>query len=77
MAGRAWSFGPIEQRVTLSGPRDLSRWTLVDYMGGIMDTLDGSSGRTFTYLPIVFEDDCQVVGSHFNWVDAPETNTKS
>jgi len=26
----------------------------------IGDTLDGSSGDQFTYLPIVFEDDCQV-----------------
>jgi hypothetical protein len=25
-----------------------------------MDTLDGSSGVHFTYLPIVNEDDCQV-----------------
>jgi hypothetical protein len=25
-----------------------------------MDTLDGSHGPTFTYLPIVYEDDCQV-----------------
>ena len=34
--------------------------TLNDYMGGIMDTLDGSHGRVFTCLPVVYEDDCQV-----------------
>ena len=33
---------------------------LVDYEGGVMDTLDGSHGVHFTYLPIVYEDDCQV-----------------
>jgi hypothetical protein len=72
MAGRAWVFGPVELRVTIFGRRELTRWSIIDYMGGISDTLDGSSGQTFTYLPIVFEDDCQVCRSQFNWVDAPE-----
>lgn len=60
MAGRAWYFGPVELCLTVFRPCSLDRWSLVDYLGGIMDTLDGSSGPTFTYLPIVFEDDCQV-----------------
>ena len=34
--------------------------SLIDYIAGIMDTLDGSHGCEFTYLPIFFEDDCQV-----------------
>jgi len=34
--------------------------SLIDYVGGIMDTLDGSHGIKFTYLPVVYEDDCQV-----------------
>jgi len=34
---------------------------LCDYGAGILDTLDGSHGFCFTYLPIVFQDDCQVV----------------
>jgi len=38
---------------------------LVDYVGGIEDTLDGSHGFTFTYLPIVFQDDCQVCRIEF------------
>lgn len=35
--------------------------TLADYIGGVVaDTLGGSHGRTFTYLRVIFEDDCQV-----------------
>jgi len=34
---------------------------LLDYVAGIMDSLSGSHGEVFTYLPIVYEDDCQVV----------------
>jgi hypothetical protein len=37
-----------------------------------MDTLDGSSGQTFTYLPIVFQDDCQVREAQASWVKGPE-----
>lgn len=33
---------------------------LNDYVDGIMDTLDGSHGVEFTYLPVAYEDDCQV-----------------
>ncbi len=61
MNGRAWYFGAIAMSVTLSAPRFEDGKTLSDYVMGIEDTLDGSSGRQFTYLPIVFEDDCQVV----------------
>jgi hypothetical protein len=68
MAGRAWSFRPVGLHLTVFGPSSLDRWRLNDYLGGIMDTLDGSSGRTFTYLPIVFEDDCQVCDSRIRWV---------
>ena len=28
-----------------------------------MDTLDGSHGPSFTYLPIVYQDDCQVAAA--------------
>ena len=73
MAGRAWVFRPVELRVTIFGPTGQARWTMPDYLSGIFDTLDGSSGRTFTYLPIVYEDDCQVYAAQIEWVDAPET----
>ena len=39
-----------------------------------MDTLDGSSGFTFTYLPIVFEDDCQVSLGRSMWLPASFIN---
>lgn len=70
MAGRAWVFGPVAVNLTLFG---LSKDgpSIVDFMGGVMDTLDGSSGPTFTYLPIVFEDDCQVVRSETRLQDYP------
>jgi hypothetical protein len=70
MAGRAWVFGPVAVNITLLGPSNDGS-SLVDYMGGVMDTLDGSSGPTFTYLPIVFEDDCQVVRSEVKLQDHP------
>jgi len=72
MAGRAWVFGPVEMHLTIFGPNGPARWSINDYFGGITDTLDGSSGRTFTYLPIVFEDDCQVYSAQLEWEDAPE-----
>ena len=31
------------------------------YLSGICDTLDGSHGFTFHWVPVVFLDDCQVV----------------
>lgn len=60
MGGRAWSHGPIKMDFVLYAPGFERGKTLFDYVAGIEDTLDGSSGYTFTYLPIVFEDDCQV-----------------
>ena len=74
MAGRAWVFGPVEVRIKLFEPEEAEPepWSMFDYVSGILDTLDGSTGNTFTYLPIVFEDDCQVRSAQAEWVDAPE-----
>ena len=33
-----------------------------------MDSLDGSHGVKFTYLPIVYEDDCQVAAGHNRFI---------
>ena len=74
MAGRAWYFGPVGLYLTIFGPSSLDRWSLNDYLGGIMDTLDGSSGQTFTYLPIVFEDDCQVCACQARWIESSESS---
>ena len=71
MAGRAWYFDAIGLDLTIYAPRLHEGCSVVDYMSGIMDTLDESCGRTFTYLPIVYQDDCQVaLGSlHFEQAD--------
>jgi hypothetical protein len=65
MAGKRWYTGAVELIFTYHA-KDLNR-NLVDYISGIMDTLDGSHGETFTYLPIVYQDDCQICSciAHF------------
>jgi hypothetical protein len=63
MKGRAWFFGPIKLDLTIYAPALHPNRGILDYMAGVMDTLGGSSGNTFTYLPIMFEDDCQVCSS--------------
>jgi hypothetical protein len=60
MRRRRWSEGAIALNFTMFAPGFEKGKGLVDYVGGIEDTLDGSHGFTFTYLPIVFQDDCQV-----------------
>lgn len=60
MKGRAWTTGPIRMTFILYAPSFEKGKVLLDYAAGIEDTLDGSSGFTFTYLPVVFEDDCQI-----------------
>ena len=60
MAGRAPYRGAIGLDLDMHAPEFEKNRTLTDYMGGVMDTLDGSHGVEFTYLPIVYEDDCQV-----------------
>ena len=72
MAGRAWSFEAIELILLLYGNPDNFDKTSWDYIAGIMDTLDGSSGQTFTFLPIVYEDDCQVYSGGFEIKEAKE-----
>ena len=60
MDGRAPYRGIVGLELTMSC-KEQFRWdALTEFMGGVMDTLDGSHGSTFTYLPIVYEDDCQV-----------------
>jgi hypothetical protein len=60
MAGRKWTDGAIALRFTLFAPSLEQGKGLHDYLSGLLDTLDGSHGFQFTYLPIVFQDDCQV-----------------
>ncbi len=60
MAGRTWSHGAIGLDLELHAPSMDARRALVDYVGGVMDSLDGSHGPHFTYLPIAYNDDCQI-----------------
>lgn len=63
MNGRAWSCGAVTLSFTAHVPNFDKNKKLNDYLGGIMDTLDGSHGEHFTYLPICFQDDCQVIST--------------
>ena len=67
MNGRAWVFSEVEIMLTIRSPKEISIQSRSEYLGGIMDALDGSSGFTFTYLPIVFEDDSQVSSCRIAW----------
>ena len=60
MDGRAPYRGAVQLDFVMHAHEFEPKRTLVDYVGGIMDTLDGSHGSSFTYLPIAYEDDCQV-----------------
>ena len=60
MAGRAPFRGAVELDLIIHAPGFDKGQKLIDYGDGIQDTLDGSHGSEFTYLPIVYEDDCQV-----------------
>jgi hypothetical protein len=71
MAGRRWYDGAISMTFTLRA-KSLDE-PLIDYVGGIMDSLDGSHGDTFTYLPIVYQDDCQVCGGTWKFIRDEET----
>jgi hypothetical protein len=78
MGGRAWYTGSVGLKLNIHAPiLDRNRkWA--DYLGGVADTLDGSHGFSFTYLPIVYQDDCQfamisgrfVEGSTEAWYEA-------
>jgi hypothetical protein len=72
MRGRAWYFGPIGLDLIIYAPRLHEGCSVRDYASGIMDTLDGSCGSTFTYLPMVYQDDCQVVDGESRFVTAEE-----
>jgi hypothetical protein len=73
MNGRAWSHAPIRMDFTLYAQGLEKKRKLLDYAAGIEDTLDGSSGYTFTYLPVVFEDDCQICSGHSRLIASNET----
>ena len=73
MDGRARYLGPVKMDIEIHGPQDAWDKSLLDYVGGISDTLDGSAGPTFTFLPIVYQDDCQIVGGQWSFIEADST----
>ena len=70
MNGRAWYDGPVKIEFTLFAPQ--LEYSLNDFFGGITDTLDGSHGFTFTYLPVVYQDDCQVAVAQSHFVESTD-----
>ena len=70
MDGRARYSGPVQMDIEIRGPQDAWDKTLSDYASGISDALDGSAGPTFTFLPIVYQDDCQLVDVRSTLVEA-------
>ena len=73
MNGRKWSDGPIAMGVSLFAPQMEEGHDLCAYVGGIMDTLDGSHGYYFTYLPIVYQDDSQVSSVRSRFAESTES----
>jgi hypothetical protein len=71
MGGKAWYRGPVRMELEFWGPVVDRKRTIDWYGAGVADTLDGGHGETFTYLPIVFEDDCQIVQSIVRFHEAP------
>ncbi len=61
MRGRAWYRGPVGMALELRALEFEPGRSLFDYVSGIQDTLDGAHGSEFTYLPVAYEDDCQIV----------------
>jgi hypothetical protein len=71
MNGRECYSGPVAMDFCLHAPRLQRR--LLDYVEGVEDTLDGSHGPSFTYLPIVYQDDCQICTGHIKFIESKET----
>jgi hypothetical protein len=61
MDGRAWSIDAIKITLVIHAPNLDKDKMIADYLSGVLDTVDGSHGESFTYLPVCFQDDCQVV----------------
>ena len=74
MRGRAWTFNAVSISVIIYHSDDNLPEKLNSYLGGIMDTLGGSSGDSFTYLPIFYEDDKQVIEGNIKSVKSKSTS---
>jgi hypothetical protein len=63
MAGRKWYEGPVQLELLYLSPQNGSVSGQPYYLSGVMDTIGGSHGPSFIYLPVVYLDDGQVVKS--------------
>jgi len=70
MLGKAPYRGPIRLDFAMRAPTLEARRNLNDYLGGVMDSLGGSHGFSFTFLPIIYEDDCQIYSGYNRWIPA-------
>jgi hypothetical protein len=65
MRGRRWSDYAISLTISIFAPSLEKGMEVINYASGIFDTLGGSHGQNFTYLPIVYQDDVQAhLGEH-------------
>jgi hypothetical protein len=69
MEGRRWTDGAVSMKVSIFAPCLERGKSALDYVSGIMDTLDGSHGPRFTYLPVVYQDDCQVCEMEYSFTE--------
>lgn len=60
MRGRSWYDGPIALKVVVYSDELDEGKRAYEYLSGVADSLDGSHGTCFTYLPIIYQDDCQM-----------------
>ncbi len=72
MDGRSWLDGAVTLEMKIYYIQLDPQMTPNDYLGGVMDTLDGSHGPNFTYLPIIYNDDCQVWNSTVELIQSKE-----
>lgn len=71
MNGRCWTKQAVSLDVTIYAPAAYrEQHGMLRYVSGVMDSLDGSHGPTFTFLPIVYEDDCVVVSGNSRWCES-------
>lgn len=73
MAKRAWSNEAIAITLVIHAAYLDENKIIPDYLSGVLDALDGSHGESFTYLPVCFQDDCQVVSSLTQHVHSSES----
>lgn len=71
MAGRKWYEGGVRVDFLHLSPEQGGVIGPHDYFGGILDTIGGSHGFTFIYLPIVYLDDSQAIKSTLRREVAP------